>query len=457
MKYLINFHFLLLFLAAPLFAQRPPVEPINLSYLRVNFVSSGARPFAMGGAFIAAAQDENAAPINPAGLTYLTAMSASLNIRQARTEYKEPQGSPETPDTRRRLHTNNFDQVSLSINVAHGNFTFSLFRQIYFSDRFTFETQQFLTTDEPLTTRQVLGGLGNFPGRDVILDLELVNNGFSIAYKVTNWFSIGATGKIAVFNFKLNEQTFLDPELVNARAPRENSAETEYSVAILDEQDVSPGYSIGFMGKLIEDKLFLGGVVNFNPKYSFENDIFLPTYRLDGLTFQAESPQRTSFDFVIPDSYGFGLYYILNNHLRFTFDVVHVEYSDLLHGNDLNVVADDEFSVQTSSYDDPDGKPDLTIDDETELHFGMEYLFKVPKLGLIPIRFGILTDPDHRIHAAGENPDMNRLYPKGSRRIDYSLGLGLILNSYLKLDGGFKTSSDGWQIIGTASFTIPNS
>jgi len=75
---------ILVFNSTLAFAQRPPLVPINLSNLRIDFMNVGARPAALGGAFIAAAQDETAGPINPAGLTYLESAGASLHQRRTR-------------------------------------------------------------------------------------------------------------------------------------------------------------------------------------------------------------------------------------------------------------------------------------------------------------------------------------------------------------------------------------
>lgn len=51
--------------------------------------------------------------------------------------------------------------------------------------------------------------------------------------------------------------------------------------------------------------------------------------------------------FLKPEGYGFGFYYLTNSRVRFTFDIVRVQYSDLLSGNNLNVSADDVFNSTT--------------------------------------------------------------------------------------------------------------
>lgn len=436
-------------------AQRPPVPPINLSYLRIDFVTPGARPAALGGAFIGAAQDETAAAINPAGLTYLKHAGASLHQRQAHRNFEEPEGSPANPDGRNAFQTNTFNQTLVGVIVPIKRVTIALFRHVALDSRYAFETEQFLTTSANLTTRQVLGGPGNFPGRKVDLDLEMIHDGIAFAYQVNRRLSIGVTGKTSALNFRLNERTFLDPVVANGETPRGNLAETTYSITALDEREVEPGFSFGIMGNVIRDKLFLGAVLNLNPTFNMRSDIFLPEYEIDGQTFPAESPADTEIKLSIPESYGVGVYYIAHSRLRFSFDLVRIEYSDLLSENNRNAGADDEFNPQSNAFEDPDGQPDLTVADATEWHFGVEYLVKAPKLGLIPLRFGLFTDPGHRIHAVGGNPDLLRRFPKDEDRLHFAFGLGLVFNSYLKFDASFSASEDGYELFGSTLLSVP--
>ena len=60
---------LLFFLATPAVGQ---IESPLLSKLRLNLVNPGGKSLAMGGAFVALADDATAALENPAGLTQLT-------------------------------------------------------------------------------------------------------------------------------------------------------------------------------------------------------------------------------------------------------------------------------------------------------------------------------------------------------------------------------------------------
>ncbi len=437
------------------FAQRPPVMPINLNYLRIDFIHPGARPTALGGAFIGAAQDESAAPINPAGLTYLKSAGATLNQRHIKSDFAEPNGSPLSPDRRANFETINFNQTMVGIFVPLKNITFAAFRALAFDSRFNFETDQFLTSDNPLTRRQVLGGLGNFPGKRVNLDLELVNDAVTLAVEIHRRLSLGFTLKTSVLNFRLDEHTFLDSGVGVGQSPEANSASTAYSITTLDERNVKAGLTFGILTKLVLDRLFLGAVVDLNPTYHLESRIFLPEFKVGTQALPAFSPENADFKISVPDVFGVGFYYIATSRLRFAFDMKHIQYSDLLYGNDLNAPEDDVLDPETGLYGDPDGRADLTVGDATEFHFGVEYLFKASKLGLVPLRFGIYTNPGHRIHSANDNADLRRLFPKAKNRLHYTFGAGLVFNSYLKFDGAANISDDNVELIVSALISIP--
>lgn len=435
--------------------RRPPVPPINLTYLRIDFTHPSARPASLGGAFIAAAQDESAAPINPSGLTFLKSPGATLNQRHVTTHFEEPAGSIAGPSRLAKFETIHFNQTMVGVFLPLKRVTLALFRHIVFDSRFNFETNQFVTLSGPLSQRQALGGLGNFPGRRVNLDLEMVNDAFSIAIRVHKRLSIGFSIKTSVMNFRIDEFTFLDPIVRQGLPPGDNRAETTYWVLTLDERNVQPSYSFGALGKLSLDQLFWGAIVDLNPKFVLQSQIFLPEYNHGSDTFPSEDVENTTFHVKVPDRFGLGLYYVATPGLRFSFDVVRLEYSELLEGNDLNAVEDDVYDAESDSYQDPDGRDDLTLEDATEIHFGMEYLFRIPQLGVIPLRLGVYTNPGHRIHSASDEPDLRRLFPKAKDNTHFTFGLGLILNSYLKVDLGLNKSRDNLEFFASTLFSIP--
>jgi hypothetical protein len=442
--------------------QRPPQQAINLTNLRLDFIHVSARPAAMGGAFIGAAQDESAAAINPAGLTYEKRIGVSLNQRSSKVNYREPQGIPGNPDATKPSESTNFAQSMVGFYIPFKKFTIAAFREVMFDALYEFETQQFLTIPAPLNPRQVLGGLGNYAGRSLYLQMEVVSDAVALAFEVHNRLSLGITVKNSTLKINMTEYNYLDPALLTASMPAANSAQTLYSFTRINNRLQEYHFSAGLMAKLVLDKLFFGAVYNYNPAYTLTSNTYLPLYRLDTLSF---SPVETenSFQLAIPHTYGFGFYYNINR-FRLTFDVLRIGYSRLLSKNNRNVPYDDIWNPDKGSYEDSD-PIDLRLKDATQFHFGFEYIWKLSdKLSMlrtVPVRFGLYTDPGHRIHAAGSDPDtgtlqdMQRLFPEAKTRVHYSLGLGVILTKNIKLDVAMIESSDRFELFGSALLSIP--
>ena len=430
-------------------AQRPPVAPMDPRYFRVDFITPGARPSGLAGAFIAAAQDEISSSVNPAGMTHLNKPGVSTHQRWSHFVFEEPEGSPEYPEATKSFHTTTFEQSLASLTYPIKSFAVSLFRLVPIDSRFEFETKQFLTTRSPLTTRQVLAGLGNFPGRKVDLDLELVDEGLAVAYAPSDRISFGIGGRLSFLRMRMTEHLFLDPEVANGNAPRQNSAETMYSITTLDQTEVAPSYDFGLLATLVRDRFFLGVVAHLRPKYTFNSDVYLPEYAVGTLVLPAGLLRKVPFDFSIPDSQALGFYYVTTDRLRFAFDVTRIEHSDLLDGNSPNAIADD-MPDAGGIYQDPDGHPDLVADDAYELHFGVEILTQIPWLGIVPLRAGAFTNPGHRVHADGHNADVRRLYPQGKDRTYFGFGIGIVQIGNFKLDLGLLASQEVNSVTGSA-------
>lgn len=426
---------------AAAFAQRPPTAPINLSYLRSDFIQPGARPAAMGGAFIGAAQDEIAAVINPAGLPYLRTAGASVHLRAFKLDG--------------RFDSDQF-VIAAFFPIKKINLAFS--RQVVFNSRFSFENQQFVSFDSDPTPRQVLGGLGNFPGTQTLVDFHVFKDRWSLGYQIWDKLCLGITASNFTIDLHLKEQSFLDPLISDGSASRGNIPETTYSTSTLERRDgLVWGYSLGLMATIIPDKFYFGAVVDFNPSFDLQSQIFLPEYRLENLVLPAESPANSRFKFSVPDVQGIGFYYRVTSLLHLTFDLVRREYRDILSADNasiLNIAADDEFDPAAGEFRDPDGKPDLSIDDAIEFHLGVERLFRIKRFGIIPLRFGVFNSPRHRIHASSANSDLRRLFPRGTTDYFFSFGTGVVGRKYYKYDFGASFSDDGWQLFFSATFKI---
>ena len=452
----------LLVFAVPLFAQRPPFPSVNVSYLRVQFFQPGARPAALGGAFVGAVRDETAPVINPAGMTYLTSIGTSLHQMLTQVKYEETAGIDEAA---KEFTTENFNQSMVSVVVPLqvvrplegtwlGKMAVGIYRHALVDSRFEFETNQFLTTSEPLDVYRVLAGNGTVPGRNVTLDLELVNNAFALAYPINRRLNFGFSGKISVMNFTLLEQTYLDPLVVTGQAPRANRAETTYSITSGDDRDTQFSFDVGLMGTLIRDKLFAGLVYRYNPTFEFTVNTFYPEYRIASLELP-RAATRQLLRFPVPDSYAIGLYYAPTPQLRFTFDLQRIRYSELLSGQEnLDWPADNQYVAESQRYVDMGRNPDFAVDDATEVHVGMEIVPRIAKLGLVPLRFGFFTQSRNRVYWSEPNSVLRKVFPEGRNTISFTLGSGVVIGTFLTFDGALVFSEDSFSLVGSTLLTL---
>jgi len=434
---------LLALLPSVALAQRPPTPPIDFSYLELDFARPGARSAAMGGAFIGAALDETAVLYNPAGMTYLSrpTVSAHLRFYDRNNRFGSQDGD--------------FDQFTVGVVLPIKKLRFGYSRhQVFFIDT-GYGSPQSLSLEPPLTTRQVLGGLGNFPGKIVGLGWQTFRDNLSLAIEISKRVSVGVTLQGYSLDLNILDETFLDPQVIDGRAPRGNNPATNYATTVVDYRWQSKfAGSIGVMAKLIPDRLFVGAVATAGPAF---DDVFtgtrLPEFHVGSQTFEPEF-RGQNLVFQVPDTYGIGFYYHSGGRLNLTFDLFRIEYSDQLSGNDLNVPADDELN-NAGIYVDPDGRPDLTVADATEIHIGMEWLLRIKKLSLLlPLRAGVYTDPGHRIHAVSNHPDLQSLYPEANVRLHITFGSGFVFK-YGKFDAAFDFAQNYNQLFFSWTLRLP--
>ncbi len=425
------------------FAQRPPTPPIDFSYLELDFARPGARSAAMGGAFIGAALDEIAVLFNPAGMTYVSRPTVSAHLRSFsrinRVGGQEDENDPFT--------------VAVVVPIKKLRFGYSR-HQLLFWISSTGSDQQ-LNIDPPLTIRQVLGGLGNFPGKLIHVNWRTYRDNLSLAYEFSKKISIGVTWQSYNFDLVLLDEIFLDPQVMDGSLPRGLNAATRYATTKVNY--VSRGIlggTVGLMANLIPDRLFVGMVATTGPSFDgIESSTFLPEYHVGTQTFPAED-RIQNLVFNVPDTYGIGFYYHSGGRFNLTFDLFRIEYSDQLSGNDLNVPADDELN-ESGIYVDPDGRPDLAVEDATEIHIGLEWLFRIQKLGfLLPLRVGFYTDPGHRIHAVSNHSDLQRRYPKADDRVHFTFGSGFVFK-YGKFDAAFDLAENYNQLFLSWTLRLP--
>lgn len=271
--------------------QRPPTPPIDFSYLELDFARPGARSAAMGGAFIGAALDETSVLYNPAGMTYVSrpTVSAHLRFYDRTNRFGRQDGD--------------FDQFTVGVVLPVKKLRFGYSRhQVFFIDT-GYGSAQSLRLEPPLTTRQVMGGLGNFPGKGVNLGWQAFRDNFSLAFEVSKRVSVGLTLQGYSLALNILDLTFLDPTVADGQPPSENSPTSIYATTVVDYRWQSKlAGSIGVMVKLIPDRLFVGAVAAAGPAFDdVGSTTFLPEFHVGSQTFEPEF-RGQNLVFQVPDT-----------------------------------------------------------------------------------------------------------------------------------------------------------
>lgn len=394
-----------------------------------SFSNPGARSIALGGAFVALADDATAAYANPAGLVQLLRPEVSVELRHwsFSTPYTaggrasgEPTGFGIDTVPGVRTETSNEDASGLS---------FLSF--VYPGTRWCAAVSRHQLSEFRLGTElNGLFGAGD-PPAGVIRHLDqlittrfdVVGTNLSGAYRVGEKLSLGVgvsyfEGSVrsttAVYLVDEYPTTFFEE---NSFLPHRLWVTSEF--AIDDATDW--GFNAGFLWNLA-DHWRIGGVFRQGPRlaYSLEN-IAGPANDLpEGSVI--ESFSGLSLD--LPDVFGLGVAYRTAGG-----DVaVSIEWDRVQHSSILESLADAPF-VDAS---------DVVLEDADELHLGIEYVV-LKSTPLVALRVGGWYDPDHRVRYLGDDPFARAIFQPGDDTIHYSIGLGLAFRSF-QLDLGVDIS-----------------
>lgn len=407
--------FVLGFLLVGLLAALPATAQTNeenFGQLEFNFVTPGARATAMGGAFIALADDATAAVTNPAGLVVLGRPEFSFEykwIDYTREMYlAEDSWYPEKNPT----------DIGSSVSSP------SFFSFVYPKKRFTLalyrnETMNF--SQEFHSQGPIVGDFGDGLQRawrsDSALDLTLINYGLSGAFRFTDSFSAGVSVRYSTFD--------LNTTLTRTNA--ESGAVETFSR--VDDSDATVNFNAGLL---------------YTPGRAFSVALVYHSngsYKVDWSKIEDpnSSPSVTEepVEFNIPDVYGIGFAYRPRESMVLTMDIIRVEYADMeIH----QPLACFENTVPA----------DYKVDNAVEFHFGGEQVWL---LGETPVslRLGMYGDPDssyeYKGRGQGYQDEAARLmFPGGDHQMHYTIGGGFVLWGHLQFDAAFDYAKFNNQV-----------
>ncbi len=391
----------------------------SMQGLQFNFSPPGARSLGMGGAFLGRADDSTAAFANPAGLTNL--FSAELSAEYRFNDYSTPYTSGGSyPDVTRASANSSANNLSyLSYVYPTERWVFAAFRQEFMDFNSKFDTG-------PIT----LGGTGAvaFPTSNSV-DVNIVNYGFSTAFRVNDRLSLGAS--ISYMDYSMNASTLRSAP--DTGVPINQQVQTG--------NDTGYGFTAGALFRATE-RLSIGLVYRSTPGFN-------TNHRHENFANGAFNTTR-QFKFEIPDVYGIGFSFQPNDNLTFNFDVIRINYSDL--------ASPVFWAFRTPPSANQQAAIDMmSIDNGTEFRLGAEYVMQNKP---IVLRGGVWQDPSHTLTFNGptDDSDPNQLvlasfFPGGSDETHYSVGFGFFFSNFqMDLAADFSKNQDTISVSGVYRF-----
>jgi len=399
----------LTWLAAPAWAQTSLQIP-----LQFDFLNPGARSLAIGGAFVALADDATAGFANPAGLMELNRMQLSFELRARRLESPFLERGRLSGDISNQLtdtiagpvfgtSTDNsagLGFLSLVVPSRSRKWTLAGFRhELVRVDQTFFSQGVFQRDPAELTSRRDTPQEG-------IRRISLTNYGLAGAWQLNSRLSIGTT--ISVYHMDLDSvfrrfdfAGFLGPPILTSELGRSTQKGSSVSVA--------PAFGVQFCVK---------AAYRMGPSFEYE-------------TRDGQDPVRTQ-TFRSPSTLAMGAALELarqGSRVLFATEVTYITYSRL----ERDYVVD---QARGSGLQDQ-----FFVDNGVEFHLGGQYTLE--RLRFVPkIRVGVWSDPNHTVRFRS-NPALtfvtDRLKDEllrtalstGERVTHVTAGIGLALGSRL--------------------------
>ncbi len=414
--------------------------------IQFNFSTPGAGNLALGGAFLALADDATAAYTNPAGLTNILEPEVMIEGRswgythmftdRGRLEGRPPTGTG--LDTIAGLEDgeaeNDVTGLSfLSYVYPRKKWAIAFYRHELANFEADFTTRgAFL---ELTRSRSPLGFPFFLDGRLASLrnamKLEIANYGVSTAFKLGETLSIGLGAAYYELSIDSTAERFT-PNLFDP--PDFSQAPASFQSQTGDDSDLS--FIVGCLWQGAGQKWSAGGVYRAGPDFSFDATSQSGPATPPFAAF-AES-QRARFH--VPAVYGLGLGFRPTGTIRISFDYNRIEYSDLTR----DFV--DIFNVGELFGLDPELDA-FKVDDVDELHLGFEYTY-LGWTSPFNIRVGAWHEPDHSLHYEGERSGLQAVYRRRDDELHYTAGFGVSRGRY-QIDAAFDYS----ERISTASLS----
>jgi long-subunit fatty acid transport protein len=427
--------------------------------LRFNFINPGGRSLAMGGAFVSLANDATAAQANPAGLTTMLSSQLFAEIRFASPDDIKTSTSFRDPIN----PSDGFDvNVTTSPNQTASP---SFISYTYPLDRVSFgvSRQEVISIDNRTTSNYdfLFGTQSDIRRAEGTVKLGLVNWNLSAAYRVTDKFRVGLTVSFGILSLDSSVvNSYVDPTGTVIGVPELAGVPLEMYRTTGDDSDSDVTATLGLLWK-ISDTLAFGA--SYRQGGSFEVQQVLGSNPIDaaiipgtinstvflnesGTVLTADN-STYAFDtaFNVPDVAVVGISWTPLPQLTLALDATRISYSDLLKG------FNSRLNILTAGFQN-ESDATFTVDDQTNLHFGAEYM--LPAIGegtIVLLRAGYHQDKDNRVRSdfapGGFGLGSNDNFPGAPDNNHYSLGAGVVVGNSFQLDAAADFSDRGSEAV----------
>jgi len=384
-------------------------EDASFAGFQFNRSLPGARSLALGGAFVALANDATAAYSNPAGLTLLESPEVALEVRHWDTSTIYTSGGDGTAGSAFRLSDFELGRAkSYAAGPSFASFVYAKPQARWAAAVYRHELIDFHSRFSSFGVRkndeELYGPL------DFSTDMEIVSYGLSGSYRITD--SLRAGLGVSYSSLDLHaRQTIQKPTFTLVAGKEGQDSAVDYHVGVL--WDLNPAWTVG-------------AAYRRGPRFTMNECFPVGSHAC----FQGidSTPRPGGFDVIselrIPDQVSLGLAFQPKDTLTFLFEVDRIEYSALLAGNRLGRFTENGQNLG------------FRLDDATELRAGAEYVIRRPKGESFAVMLGAWYDPDHTItfssQGDGDGIRFRRAYflPSGEDEIHLSGGLKAHLGRY---------------------------
>jgi long-chain fatty acid transport protein len=396
------------------------------SALQWNLSTPGARSLALGGAFLAVADDATAAYANPAGLAQLQRPEVSAEGRawEYTSRFVDRGHQPATGVT--GIGVDTVDGLAFGERTDRtSNLSFASYVHGGSRVPWAIYRHQLADFEASLVSHGPFAGPRELPGRAVPaqshLELDIESWGAAAAYRPHPKLALGLNVSWQRFHLQSRTERFdrrdrtgdplVDSLTGGFFGPADFLPENVLNRQALDGDDEDFTGSAGVLWRPASE-WSVGAVYRRGGNFGFQAAYVQgPRGDSPGTVEPSVGGQGV---FHAPDSFGTGVAWRPRDELVIALDWDRVRYSEL-SSDIVNVLL--AGRGEESSF---------TIDDADELHLGAEYqalAWKAP----VSFRMGAWLDPDHRLRYEGRNAVLRARFAHGDDQVHLAGGLGVVL------------------------------